>query len=180
LGRWVWGPESSCSHQKQNSKTDTEETYPGADLLMQSKEKVEQKCAFQPGGWSGSRSCSGCSKTSSLYWALCLWGWSVLENCVLNHQLLQTGLCIINSSYMLVWGVLGLGWSNQGHYFSQAAGLQISKCCCCMSQLVPLRSAVQDVIPYQPLSHHSQPSAFLTPCLTPISRPSLRICSHGP
>jgi hypothetical protein len=38
----------------------------------------------------------------------------------------------------------------------------------CMAQVIPLMSAVQDVIPYQHPNHCSQPLSALTPCLIPM------------
>jgi hypothetical protein len=75
------GPESRkfWSRLRKNSRMDTEESWAGADISVQSKAEVH----LWVGEWTGLRRLFwGVPKTTSFYWGLCTWRCSVLESCV--------------------------------------------------------------------------------------------------
>lgn len=115
--------------------------------------------------WEGRQAQEGtlCWKIIRFCWGPQTWGWSGSENWIM--YLLETELCIINSSHMSGRRVHSLGWSDLGCHFPWA-GVCGSARPCSMSQVVPLMLPVQDMSPYQHPSHHSQSSGCLTLCLT--------------
>jgi hypothetical protein len=56
---------------------------------------------------------------------------------VICHWLLETGLCIINPSHTLDWGVWGLGWSHHSFSFSVGCGAcRLTRACLMLSHFI--------------------------------------------
>jgi hypothetical protein len=107
--------------------------------------------------------CSGDPKTSRFYLGLCTWKTGSV------YQLLETMLCVINSTHNLNSRTLSLGWSDLGsHGDSESVRLYY------MSQFIYIASPFQYVIHYQHSSHNSQPSGLLFHSLTPIPIPCFK------
>jgi hypothetical protein len=117
--------------------------------------KATQKCPYPDGRWGAHEGALLGVPRPQFFGGPCgRWG----------GQSWKAGVCLINSSHMsdrefLAWG------GHTGAVVSHGlCGCGPARTCC-VSQVVPLMSPFQDVIPYQCPSHGSQPSGFLTPLL---------------
>jgi hypothetical protein len=79
---------------------------------------AKQRCPLQTGGRPGSRpNCTEGAPRPQAFIGVCGHG-----DQVMCRSLLETGLCVINSSHVSVRRVPGLGWSDQAVHFPLVLG----------------------------------------------------------
>jgi hypothetical protein len=107
--------------------------------------------------------CTGGPRISNFYFGL--WTMGVVSSGKLDNVSLTSAEWVIHHQLLPHVGK-GCSWPwmlRLGLSFSTGCGGYGSARPCCMSQVVLLMSAVQDVIPYPHLSHCYQTSGFLMP-----------------